>query len=53
MGCECSERYKVLRRSTQCLEDTAYEVVDFKCVLCGKLIYGELQRKELDWEGLG
>jgi len=50
--CFCGGDFKVLHKHTLCLIDQPYQIIDFKCKLCGKIIYGDLQPKENDWKGL-
>jgi len=52
LNCFCGGDYKVFRRQTLCLTDQVYQIVDYKCKLCGQMAYGDLQPKENDWEGL-
>ena len=52
MICNCNGEFKVIRRNTQCLDTGSSELLIFKCKLCGKIVYGDLEPKEPDWEGL-
>jgi hypothetical protein len=50
--CKTGHIFEVARKDRLCLNDRVHEILHFKCKLCDKTTYSELQEKELDWEGL-
>jgi len=50
--CKTGHIFEVARKDSLCLNDGVHEILHFKCKLCGRITYSELQEKESDWEGL-
>jgi len=50
--CKMGHIFTVIRKDRLCLDNGVHEIVHFRCKLCGKITFSELQEKELDWEGL-
>jgi len=50
--CKQGHEFEVVQKDKLCLSGGVKEIMHFKCKLCGKFWYTDLQERELDWEGL-